>query len=308
MAQATSNSLNDLATAFLIQALGLNPLLSPVLNAAGLPPGIGVSPDQAISGPAGGITAVNANLLTGIATAGSTLAFTNLLSGMANLSVQVQGAFVGTLVVQVSNDNINWTTVAQGVYNLATGAYTGSITAPGVYNVNINSFAYARITCSAFTSGAPVIFLKAGSATSEVIVTGALPAGSNLIGGAALAASATGGAPGTTQAKILTAATTNATSLKASAGKLFIAMLSNNATTARYVHLYNKASAPTVGTDSPAFTITLPPNTIAQPFVFDHDIGLAFTTGIAYSITAAAGDLDATVTAANDVTGVIGYI
>lgn len=307
MAQATSNSLNDLATAFLIQALGLNPLLSPVLNSAGVAPGITDSSDVTATGA---ISALNANLATGIPTANSTVILSGPLIGLTNVSIQVQGTLVGTLIVQVSNDNTNWNTLGGGsIINVVSGGSQNSIVVSGVYNVNIASFAYARVTCSAFTSGNSVVSIKASDTASQVSLSLGLPTGTNSIGQVGLTTTgfaATSGAA--TQAKILTAATTNATSVKASGGKLFMAIFSNNAATAKYIHFYNKASAPTVGTDSPAFTITLPANTIEQPFQFSSDIGLQFTTGLAYSITGAAGDLDNTVTAINDVSGVLGYI
>lgn len=304
MAAPASYSLADLMLAFYAQSLGL-PALSPVFNAAGGIPGINDSTDVTASGV---ISALNANLATGVPTANSTVTLPGPLIGLSNLSIQVQGAFVGTLVVQVSNDNINWTSLAGNAvyFNFSSSGMGTNIGGPGIYAVNAGSSAFVRVTCSAYTSGAPVISVKIADTSTLSILAGALPAGSNAIGQVGIAATTNSAAA--TQAKILSAATTNATSVKASNAKLYIALLTNNSAAAKYIHFYNKASAPTVGTDSPAFTITLPPNTIAQPFVFDHDIGLAFTLGLAYSITGAAGDLDTTVTAVNDVSGVIGYI
>lgn len=307
MANPTSYSLNDLMLAFYANALGL-PIFSPI--PASVASGINDSTDQITSGPVGGITAVNANLLTGVATAGSTLQFPVALVGQSNLSIQVQGAFVGTLVVQVSNDNVNWNSInaasasSTSYINIATSAGTNAITGPGVFTANVGSFAYVRITCSAYTSGTPTIFLKVSDTGSQVFA--ALVGSAANIGTVGLFATTLGTA--TTQAKILTAATTNATLLKSSNAKLFSVILSNNAAAARYIHFHNKATAPVPGTDSPAFTLTLPANTIGQVFQVSSDIGIAFGTGLGISITAAAGDLDATVTVANDVTGVVAYI
>jgi len=109
---------------------------------------------------------------------------------------------------------------------------------------------------------------------------------------------------GATLAKVLSAGSTNATSVKASAGQVYSYALANANAAFRYVHFYNKASAPTVGTDVPVFTVGVPPNFVAN---CDFNSGTPFTTGIAYSITTGAADNDSGAVSANDVTGFILY-
>ena len=89
---------------------------------------------------------------------------------------------------------------------------------------------------------------------------------------------------------LLTSATTNAASLKASAGTLFEVTLSNPTATPIYVKFFNKASAPTVGTDVPVFTLSLPA-TSATVYPFG-EVGKRFSTGIAIAATAAFADND----------------
>lgn len=105
--------------------------------------------------------------------------------------------------------------------------------------------------------------------------------------------------------KVASAATTNATSVKGSAGVLVGVSLTNTTAAFKYLRLYSKASAPTVGTDSPELIVGLPPNATT---VINYPAGMAFALGIAYAITGAVGDLDATVTAANDVVGGLFYL
>lgn len=105
-------------------------------------------------------------------------------------------------------------------------------------------------------------------------------------------------------ARLLSAAgTTNATSVKASAGNVFkIVGVQVNAA-ARYLKLYNKASAPTVGTDTPIWTFYLPPTAVGGG-LFNLDFGaqpLYFSTGIAYALTTAAADADTGALTAGDV-------
>jgi hypothetical protein len=110
---------------------------------------------------------------------------------------------------------------------------------------------------------------------------------------------------GTAVAKVLAAASTNATVLKASAGRIYGYHLTNNTAATKFVRLHNLATAPTVGTSVPTMVIPIAPNSTA---VVDHTIPISFSAGISYSITGAFADLDATAVAAGDVVGHILYL
>lgn len=109
---------------------------------------------------------------------------------------------------------------------------------------------------------------------------------------------------GWTASRVKAAATTNATSVKGSAASLGGYSLFNNASSARYVKLYNSASAPTAGSGTPFFTIILPANGGAN-VEFVH--GVALNTGLGYTITAGVADTDTTATSADDVHGALYY-
>lgn len=100
-------------------------------------------------------------------------------------------------------------------------------------------------------------------------------------------------------------ASTNATSVKGSAGTLYGIAASNINAAARFLKLYNKATAPTVGTDTPVLTITIP----ASGYInFDTGLlGMQFTLGIAYALTGLATDADTTAVAANDIKVFLNY-
>jgi len=107
---------------------------------------------------------------------------------------------------------------------------------------------------------------------------------------------------GLTIYRLLSAGTTNANSVKASAGQVYGWYITNTNAAARFVKLYNKASAPTVGSDTPVMTLLIPGGTsgsgaIAAEFVS----GIAFGTGIAIAITGLIADADTTAIGANDV-------
>lgn len=132
----------------------------------------------------------------------------------------------------------------------------------------------------------------------DVLSLPALPAGSNTIGAVALKPTTSGG---TTPHKKISAASTNATSLKASAGQLYSIAAFNLNAAARFLKIYDKASAPTVGTDTPVLTFLLPGNTAGAGFTTDFAAGIAFANGIAYALTTGIADTDTGAVAANEI-------
>ena len=105
------------------------------------------------------------------------------------------------------------------------------------------------------------------------------------------------GTPATGSGAYLTsAASTNATSVKTTAGNLMEASLFNVTAAAVSLKFYNKASAPTVGTDVPILTVTVAAGATWQA-EFGR-FGKRFTTGIAYAITALPIATDTTAIAA----------
>lgn len=107
--------------------------------------------------------------------------------------------------------------------------------------------------------------------------------------------------------KLISSASTNATSVSALANNSLVGyyISNNNSTTFRYVKFYNKASAPTVGTDTPVITIAIPPLSAANasfpPGTFN------FSTGLAFAITGSPEDADTTVIGSNEVIVNISY-
>lgn len=109
---------------------------------------------------------------------------------------------------------------------------------------------------------------------------------------------------GTLTSKIISAATTNATVVKASAGQVYGIQLSNSGATWAFVKLYNKATAPTVGTDATIEVIGIPPGGRCE---INRPIGMPFAAGIGLAITAGFADTDTAAVAAGQVVGSIHY-
>jgi hypothetical protein len=126
----------------------------------------------------------------------------------------------------------------------------------------------------------------------------ALVAGTAAIGdvGQQYRANATGAASGT---HLVSAATTNATVVKGSAGRVLGWFFINTNAAIRYVKLHNQTTTPTAGTGV-VRTIGIPANGVAS---FTLEGGIAFSTGIALTTVTGAADADNTAVGLNDIIG-----
>jgi hypothetical protein len=86
-------------------------------------------------------------------------------------------------------------------------------------------------------------------------------------------------------------------SVKGSAGQVYGWYIANNASSVRYVKFYNKATAGTVGTDTPVLTIPVPANGAAN---IEFQTGIAFSLGISVGATTGIADSDVAAPTAND--------
>ena len=102
-----------------------------------------------------------------------------------------------------------------------------------------------------------------------------------------------------TVGKMKSAATTNATIVRAAATILGSLEAENRSASIRYLKIYNKASAPTVGTDTPILTIMLPANSVRNVTI--PAFGLRLSAGFALAITAGLYDNDVTAVAADEI-------
>lgn len=254
-------------------------------------PGSGDAGADVVSGV---INVLNANIATGVPTPGSFVAIN--VADADTITIQLTGTWVGTLAAYGSLDNLNRVALTNAI-NVNGGASVSafnSTASNGIYQLDVAGISYIYIFCTAYTSGSVNVTL------SPTDNTGVVGLDTPLVLGASAAAIGTVATPNGSAISVVTAASTNASVQKASAGSLFELTISNPTATAAYVKLYNKASAPTVGTDIPVLTIPVPATaagvgTISLPF---GNIGKRFTTGIAMAVTAAAVATDTGVTVA----------
>jgi hypothetical protein len=184
------------------------------------------------------------------------------------------------LVALAANQSVNnaqiagvTTATGSGAMNTGTQRIAIATDSPGVINVG-----------------------TAGSAASNVVTVQGIASMTPVNTTQTVTATANGG----TASRVNAAASTNATSLKASAGQLYTIDVFNAAAYNVFLKFYNKASAPTVGSDTPVMTI---PVQAGGGYSKTWSMGLPFATGIAYAITKLQADSDTTVVAAGDLTG-----
>lgn len=119
-----------------------------------------------------------------------------------------------------------------------------------------------------------------GTGVQRVVLASDQTANANPFLVTAVPSSAQGAA---TSNHLITAAGTNATSVKGSAGTINGGCVSNANAAARFFKLYDKATAPVVGTDVPILTMLIPPGATVQLPVGSY--GLRCSLGIAYALT-----------------------
>ncbi len=258
--------------------------------------------------------------------------------GTARFVVTGVTASGATLQAQYSADGgTTWEPVAALRPPLAYGT---TITADGQYEVKASATTNLRLIVTVAGTGTINVASDLTSTQGLVGIVGSIPPGTNTIGktgidqttpgttngvvvnssalptGAATAAGQAAGAPinGTAQsggvaplARIVSsAATTNATIAKASAGRVYRVFACNTTTTAVYLKFYNVITTPVPGTTPVFVSRALPAAGAAGGLAcqsFDvADIGWSFSTGIAFALTTGNADTDATAPAAGAVT------
>lgn len=100
---------------------------------------------------------------------------------------------------------------------------------------------------------------------------------------------------GASPARLISAASTNGTNMKASAGTLYSVTGINTTATKYYLKFYNSAGTPTCNSDTVVWgPFPVPASTDGNGFGVSLPVGLAFATGIAYCLTGGSADNDNT--------------
>ena len=121
-----------------------------------------------------------------------------------------------------------------------------------------------------------------------------LNAGSNLIGFTVPSASATTTNSASTY-YLTSAASTNSTNIKASAGNVYTIRAVNTTATIYYLRMYNASSAPTCSSATNFIeSIPIPASTSGGGIAINQTVGQAYSTGISFCLTGGGSSSDNT--------------
>jgi hypothetical protein len=224
----------------------------------------------------------------------------------AFISLQLTGTWVATVIFEGSNDNTTFSPIAT---TDPSAAATGQTTTTSNRIIKIPVLTkFIRVRVSAYTSGTISAVANGhrdenSSGLISTLGTVTLAAETTKVIGTVNVAA--GGTP--TYHRVQSVTGLNATTVNAGATKMILFNLVNTVATPRFFKFYNKATAPTVGTDTPFLTIAVPtgPMTFTMPAL----VGIDFSLGLSYGITLGVADNDTQAdTVLNAIVGSIGFV
>ena len=248
----------------------------------------------------GDITAVQAAIGTPVAggtVTGDVSRASNIMAFCTGTFSTVNCTFEGSL--EATGDT-NWF----GLQAVRTNANTiekatGNLSAQPIYGweLSVNALRRVRVRCTARTSGTQSWRLVQGTYATEPIPAAQVSATQPVSG--TVTATVTPPAPATPYF-LNSAATTNGALILTGTSSVHSLWATNEGASVAYLKLYNKATAPTVGTDIPEMTIPIPaavsgvpgvanPNMGFIPFRFALGLGIAITRNAIHTDTTAIG-------------------
>lgn len=214
---------------------------------------------------------------------------------MANYTAK--DASLNTITVKAT-DNAGVLTPHVNVDSAVIGAGTALIgkvgidqTTPGTTN-KVSIGTDGTVTLGAGTAGIGKLTANSGVDIGDVDIL-SIAAGTNTIGAVNVKPTTSGGL---TTYHLASAASTNATVVKNSAGQLFGWYIYNSNAAARKVAFHNASSTPTAGA-SVFFSVVIPATSGAN---VEFTNGIEFSTGISITTVTGLADSDSTGVAAND--------
>lgn len=257
----------------------------------------------------GDITAVQATIGTPVAggtVSGDVSRASNVMAFCTGTFAAVNCTFEGSL--EATGDN-NWFGIQAVRSNANTiETATGNLSAQPVYGweMSVNALRRVRVRCTARTSGTQSWRFVQGTYATEPIPAAQVSATQPVSG--TVTATVTAGTVNpvvpATPYFLNSAATTNGALVQTGTSGLSALWATNTGATAAFVKLYNKATAPTVGTDTPEMIIAVPAAVAGVPGVAEISPGFhgyRFALGLGIAITGDVADSDTTAVAAGQV-------
>jgi hypothetical protein len=255
---------------------------------------------QEVTAPVSGQTVEMENVVLSDPTTPANMAAVTAASALkvdgSGVTQPVSGTFFqGTQPVSLTSTTITGT-VADNLTQVA-GTNLG---ATAVVNYGTTPAAAAVPGVNAFITNTPAVTLTSTTITGTVAATESgtwtVQPGNTANSTPWLVTQSPATTGGLTVFHLASAASTNATNVKASAGQLYGYMVSNTSAAYTYLCFHNTAGTPTAGA-SIFFKIGIPSGGAAN---VHWNSGIAFGTGIAITTVVNPADSDATAVAAND--------
>lgn len=236
---------------------------------------------------------VSGTLTTTSGTGTSTITGTVAVSGTSAVSGTVTSILSGTATVVGTV-----TSVPSGTQTI-----TGTTTVVGTVTDVPSGTQTVSGTVTSVPSGTTTV---AGTVTANgttTIASGTVTVVSTAtVGGSVVPIPATTG--GLSIKSAFSVANVTGVNFKSSAGQLYGWVVTNTSTAPRYVKIYNKATAPSVGTDTPTIRLCIPADSGgngAGQVAAEYTMGIAFSSGIGYGITTDGTDAGTGSPGANEV-------
>jgi hypothetical protein len=247
---------------------------------------------------------------SGVLTANTTRAWDLPIGGATNFRVRATAWTSGTANIVIAPQSFAYDpcpgVVAQGPTASGTTLLGNPMLMGGTFTTTLPTVTTGQVVNFQTTArGEQLVALSSGGTAAAIKAASTAAAATDPALVVSLSPNSPIVLPTPSTSIISSAATTNATSIKASAGTLYNVVANNTGAAVAYVKLYNLAAAPTVGTSVPALTIPVPAGgSVSVPF---GATGARFATGIALAITNLGTDADATAVAAAQVKVITSY-
>ena len=221
--------------------------------------------------------------------------------------MQIQAVAMGTSLVvrfQYSNDNSTWVTAPIQILTDASTTPVTQFSSTSIYKLPLFGAKYMRaIASTGASAGTTTLRVYLNPRTSTAISQAVNVANTVAVSSSVQAVTGQGHS---TYHTAISAASTNATNVKNSAGNIGSLIISNTSSSIKYLKLFNLTVAPTMGTSSPVLNYAIMPNsTMAIDCGF---AGIRFSVGLSYAITSGQALLDNTAVGAGDVVVNIAYV
>lgn len=251
----------------------------------------------------GNITAIQATIGTPVAggtVAGDVSRASNVMAFCSGTFAGVNCSFEGS--IEATGDT-NWFGIQAVRSNANTiETATGALSAQPVYawEMSVNALKRVRVRCTARTSGTQAWRFVQGTYATEPIPAAQVTAAQAVT----LTSTTVNPVTPATPYFVNSAASTNGALILTGTSNLSSFYATNDSASAAYVKLYNKATAPTVGTDIPEMTFPVPAAVGGIPGVANPNIGFhgfRFALGLGIAITRGAAATDTTAVGAGEV-------